>query len=263
MKAFVTGGTGGDRRVPRGADEGGVVNGPGTRVGAFFDVDETLLRVNSMAEFHWYFWRHRRCRTRGLAGVLERALHRAGAAARYLRLALSAVTDPSRVRVNRRYFAGLRGIELEEYEALSARWFREFAAASPFHDEVVARLRDHQARGHVVALVSGSHRALVRHVAAALGVGHVIATEVEVEQGRMSGRLVHPEPLVSAGKAAAMRAFAEVHDIDLSRSHAYSDHLSDLPMLDAVGRPCAVIGDRRLEQAAREQRWTVVDVRSR
>ena len=228
-------------------------------VGAFFDVDETLVRVNSMAEFLWYVPRHRSARS-GL-GALERGIGLARAAARYARLALASFSDPSRIRVNRRYYAGLRGVELAEYEALARRWFAEVAARCPppFNAEVVARLRDHQGRGHVVALVSGSHRALVAQVAAELGVVHVIATDVEVEGGRFTGRLV-AAPLVSTGKVAAMRAFAEVHGLDLGRSHAYSDHASDLPMLEAVGHPCAIVGDPRLAAVAWERRWPTIVV---
>lgn len=228
-------------------------------IGAFFDVDETLVRVNSMAEFLWYVPRHRKGKL-GL-GVLDRAIGLAWAAARYAGLALASRSDPSRVRVNRRYYAGLRGVERAEYEALAQRWFAEVAARSPppFNAEVVARLRDHQARGHVVALVSGSHRALIAQVAAALGVDHVIATDVTVEGGRFTGRLV-AEPLVSTGKVAAMRAFAETHGVELNSSFAYSDHVSDLPMLEAVGHPCAIVGDPRLEAVARKRRWPTVVV---
>lgn len=228
-------------------------------VGAFFDVDETLVRVNSMAEFLWYVPRHRSARY-GL-GALERGLGLARAAARYAGLAVASLSDPTRVRVNRRYYAGLRGVELAEYEALAGSWFGEVAARSPppFNAAVVERLREHQARDHVVALVSGSHRALVAQVAAALGVVHVIATDVEIEGGRFTGRLV-AAPLVSTGKATAMRAFAAAHDVDLDRSHAYSDHASDLPMLEAVGHPCAIVGHPRLAAVARERRWPAIVV---
>jgi hypothetical protein len=56
-------------------------------------------------------------------------------------------------------------------------------------------------------------------------------------------------------KADAMRALAEEHGIDLTRSFAYSDSYTDLPMLEAVGNPVVVNADRVLQRLARERGW--------
>ncbi|MBA3610362.1 MAG: HAD-IB family hydrolase, partial [Rubrobacter sp.] len=45
--------------------------------------------------------------------------------------------------------------------------------------------------------------------------------------------------------------------LDLSRSYAYADAISDLPMLEAVGNPVAVNPDRRLEASAKERGWRI------
>jgi len=58
-------------------------------------------------------------------------------------------------------------------------------------------------------------------------------------------------------KAVAMREIAEREGIDLSGSWAYSDSATDLPMLEAVGRPVAVNPDRALAKIARERDWEV------
>ncbi len=52
-----------------------------------------------------------------------------------------------------------------------------------------------------------------------------------------------------------MRAYAAEHDIDLAASYAYSDSVSDLPMLRAVGNPVVVNPDPPLAEIAREEGW--------
>ncbi len=56
-------------------------------------------------------------------------------------------------------------------------------------------------------------------------------------------------------KACAIRELAERTGLDLSASSAYSDSATDLPMLEAVGRPVAVNPDRALAKVARERGW--------
>jgi phosphoserine phosphatase len=82
-----------------------------------------------------------------------------------------------------------------------------------------------------------------------------IGTRYEVDdEGNFTGRLDGPF-VYAAGKVEAMRDFAEHHQIDLAASYAYSDSLSDLPMLRAVGNPVAVNPDPPLAAIAREEGW--------
>ena len=60
---------------------------------------------------------------------------------------------------------------------------------------------------------------------------------------------------MAPGKVEAMRTFAAEHEIDLSASYAYSDSLSDLPMLRAVGHPVAVNPDPPLAEIAKQEGW--------
>jgi phosphoserine phosphatase len=55
-----------------------------------------------------------------------------------------------------------------------------------------------------------------------------------------------------------MKAFAVEHGIDLTESYAYSDSLSDLPMLEAVGNPVVVNPDPALAAIAKEAGWQVM-----
>ena len=76
-----------------------------------------------------------------------------------------------------------------------------------------------------------------------LGVDGAICSRGEVdEQGRYTGRMAFYA--YGESKATAMRELAERTGLDLGASSAYSDSATDLPMLEAVGRPVAVNPDR-------------------
>nr|MBA3471727.1 haloacid dehalogenase-like hydrolase [Rubrobacter sp.] len=58
-------------------------------------------------------------------------------------------------------------------------------------------------------------------------------------------------------RARMLASFARRRKLDLSRSYAYADSISDLPMLEAVGNPIAVNPDGRLQKAAKERGWQI------
>jgi phosphoserine phosphatase len=82
-----------------------------------------------------------------------------------------------------------------------------------------------------------------------------IGTRYEVDAaGNYTGRFDGPF-VYGPGKVEAMQAFAHRHEIDLDASYAYSDSLSDLPMLRAVGHPVAVNPDPPLAELAKHEGW--------
>jgi phosphoserine phosphatase len=117
------------------------------------------------------------------------------------------------------------------------------------------RVREHRAAGHHTVLLTGAVRPLTRPLEPLFDT--VVAAELAVDgHGRATGVLASP-PLVGESRAAWLVRFAEVNGYDLSRSYAYADSHSDLPMLRAVGRPTAVSPDVPLYRAARAARWPV------
>ncbi len=97
-------------------------------------------------------------------------------------------------------------------------------------------------------------RPLARH----FGVSGVIATRAETgPDGRYTGELEFYA--YGDGKAEAVRAAAERSGIDLARSFAYTDSITDLPLLEAVGNPVAVNPDKELRKAAEERAWPIRD----
>jgi len=88
--------------------------------------------------------------------------------------------------------------------------------------------------GFTVGLVSGGFIEIVGALADDLGIDHVRANRLEIEHGRLTGRVVG-EVVDRAGKARALREFAEQQGLPLSRTVAIGDGANDLDMLDAAG----------------------------
>ena len=121
-------------------------------------------------------------------------------------------------------------------------------------DEVYA----HQDEGRATFIVSAAGNGVVEPLAAVLGMDGGIGTRYEVNaDGAFTGRFDGPF-VYGKGKVEAMEAFAAEHGIDLAASYAYSDSLSDLPMLRAVGHPVAVNPDPALTELARKEGWQTI-----
>jgi HAD superfamily hydrolase (TIGR01490 family) len=136
-----------------------------------------------------------------------------------------------------------------------ARWFHSevLAEVAASGRAEVARRR---AEGLPTAILTGSTPYAARPLAKELGIDHVIASTLEIEDGRLTGRM--EEPLCfGAGKLARAERFAAEHGIDLRKSSFYTDSISDLPVLERVGEPRVVNPDPRLRRIARQRGWPI------
>jgi HAD superfamily hydrolase (TIGR01490 family) len=123
------------------------------------------------------------------------------------------------------------------------------------YDEAVALFEEHRTAGRDVVIVSSSGEEVVRPIGEMLGVDRVVATRMVVEDGLYTGDIEFYA--YGEGKAVAMRELAAEHGYDLAASYAYSDSMTDLPMLEAVGHPTAVNPDKPLRKVATERGWPV------
>lgn len=223
-------------------------------VAAFFDLDGTLLPEPSL---EWRFVAH----------LLARHEIRLTQVTRWFaHFAKSLLHDPqAATEGNKAYLTGLR-------ESLAADCANSFRSGSlPIFARGLHRIRWHLAQQHQVFFVSGTLHPLACAVAqtvsaavrsAATSEPHadiqICATELEVRNGRWTGS-VSGKHRSGETKASAVRALALHHALDLSRSFAYGNGIADLPMLAAVGNPCAVNPSARLERAALVRDWEICD----
>ena len=112
--------------------------------------------------------------------------------------------------------------------------------------------------GHDVVVVSASISEMVAPIARLVGADRAVATHMEVgEDGLFTGRI--SRSMLHSEKVVALHEDAAAHGIDPARCWAYSDSISDEPMLSAVGHPVAVNPDRDLRRLAQERDWPVRD----
>lgn len=212
---------------------------------AFFDLDKTVIARASMVAFGKPLYR---------AGLLSRWLLLRALYGQLVYLYLGA--DEARMAKMRE--AALRvtvGWSRDHIRSLVRETLEEVIEPI-IYDEALELIRHHQADGHVVFIVSASPEEIVDPLAEYLGVHHVIATRPKVdEHGRYAGGVEFYS--YGPAKVVAMEAAAERHGIDLDASYAYSDSITDEPMLSAVGHPVVVNPDRALARVAAERGWEV------
>jgi HAD superfamily hydrolase (TIGR01490 family) len=213
-----------------------------SRAAAFFDMDRTLLRVNT-GEL-WLRWLRRHH---------EISLGRTLQALAWLVQYKMAILDMEAVTT--RVIAEMAGQSEGELVAKARRFFEAWVRAevAPKARQALAR---HRAEGHVVAILSSSTPYVVEPLAEHLGIEHAICTRLRVSAGRFDGTHVAPA-CYGRGKVHWAEAFARDHGVDLARSFFYTDSYSDLPMLERVGQARVVNPDARLRRHARRVGWHV------
>jgi fatty acyl-CoA reductase len=221
----------------------------GRQILAVFDMDGTLLPSNVVESYL-------RLRLAGLSSV-QRSRQLSTAAAKLPGWLLTERRDRGTfVRDVYREYAGASLAELDELvdDDIAAQMLARVSGTA------LRRVREHRAAGHRTVLVTGAITALTRPLAPLFD--EVAAATLEVDdRGCATGRLSFP-PLVGEARAAWLRVYAAEHDVDLSASYAYADSASDLPLLQAVGKPVAVNPDTATLRAARAGRWPVQDWRT-
>ena len=231
----------------------------GQKIGAFFDLDQTLISINSMEEMFWYYHRHCHISSKYKAiRVIKRQFIMAQAIMKYLSLAISPFKKDERHEVNKKYFSMLKGVRVQEYEKLVVQWINDRNLLEHLNDGVMRRLKKHKEDNAVTVLVSGTHSYIAKRVGEILGIQNIIATDVEVEDGFYTGKISNKRQLVGAGKAITIQSFTKHFGINLRASFAYTDHISDIKMLEVVGFPRVVPVDKRLIRVAISKNWIVL-----
>lgn len=220
--------------------------GEGTETAAFFDMDGTLLSSNVIETYLWV-------RLRELSG-----------SERFAELGRVAAKVPALVQAERRQrsdflrtiYREYAGARLADLDAIADEHLTSHVL-SRLSPAAVRRIREHRAAGQQTVLITGAIRPLTRPLAPLFD--HIEAAELAVDdRGICTGHLAS-SPLVGESRAAWMRSYATEHGIDMTKSFAYADSHSDLPLLEAVGNPVAVRPDVPLFRHAKRSHWTIVD----
>lgn len=216
---------------------------------AFFDLDKTIIATSSAFAFGKEFFNN------GLISRQE-ALEISLAKANFmLRGQSSEKMDSTRDTLAEM----VAGWPVDEIQRITTETMRTVVTPA-IYAEARELIRQHHEAGRQVIIVSASASILVEPIADELGVDAVVATELGIADGLLTGEVTRY--LKGEAKAEAMRRCASERGFDLAASYAYSDSATDIPMLELVGHPVAVNPDRALRKHAMQRGWEVRSFRN-
>jgi putative phosphoserine phosphatase/1-acylglycerol-3-phosphate O-acyltransferase len=214
----------------------------GPQVGAFFDFDGTLISGYSAVTF------------------IQEQVRRGNLSVRELMELVSAMVS---FGIGRMGFSAmmiaasqfLRGIREDSYANFGQELF-ESDLARQIYPESRALVHAHLKMGHTVAIITSATRYQVEPAARDLGIEHVLFTELEVEKGYFTGKVVQPT-CFGGGKVRAAEALAAEHGVDLDQSFFYSDSDDDIELLRRIGKPRPLNPNSKLQRIAERNGWPI------
>ena len=215
------------------------------RQAAFFDLDKTLMAGSSGMQF--------------AKAARERELISRAQVLRWgrdhIRYRIKGATDDETSEILKVARETLSGVS---YTDISRMWPEVLAGILPrIYPEVLAEVHRHQDEGRLTYIVSAAGSDLVSQLADVLGMDGGIGTRYVVADGAYTGEIEGPF-VYGKGKVMAIEALSGEVDFDLAGSWAYSDSVSDLPMMRLVGNAVAVNPDAPLLEEARREGWKVM-----
>ena len=215
------------------------------KTAAFFDVDGTIVSTTIV---HYYV-QFRSC-------LLPAFLRPFWLAWFALKVVYYFFLDKvSRTRFNLVFYRNYRGLNAESVKQLAGDQFETYVRPKLFPPALDC-IREHQNRGDLIVLVTGSLDFIIQPLADYLQADAALTVQLEEAHGQFTGELTTP-PLSEAEKVRAIQTVVERYNVDLDASYAYGDSRADLPMLECVGNPIVVNPSKGLRQVAIESGWEI------
>ena len=210
---------------------------------AFFDMDETLVTCKSMFSFYQYFERKKPRRLLSNFSELIKNI---------TELVEKGAT---REEINRYYYTQYKGVNQLKVRDSSFKWFENCQDVS-YLDIGKRKLKELQAQGWNIVVVSGSMYDIIYPILNDLNIEHSLCTEPEVEYGCYTGNL--NTQAIGQGKAKLVQEFCEHRRINLEDCIGVGDHISDIPMLELLGQvfivnPCGI-----MQTELKNRRWNAL-----
>jgi HAD superfamily hydrolase (TIGR01490 family) len=152
---------------------------------------------------------------------------------------------------------------LESFKGKKETWLRE-TCEELFSEFILGHVADagrravarHREAGDFVAIVTGATPYVALPLARELGIEHVIATHLEIEDGMFTGKVLPPMSY-GRGKVELAERLGQEHGFSLDEATFYSDSITDLPLLEKVQTPIVINPDSRLRRIARKRNWRI------
>jgi HAD superfamily hydrolase (TIGR01490 family) len=217
-----------------------------TAAAAFFDLDRTLIAGASVLPLGMEAWRQGFASNREMLSWVRDAI---------TFMAFGDKGDTSSDEVRNAFLMRIAGASVDSLHELEAVVTPKLVARVRPESRSLVAMHHEQERD--TWIVSASPQPIVEPLAAALGMTGAIGTRGEIADGHYTGKLDGPF-VYGAGKAEAIEKLASERGYDLALCYAYSDSISDLPMMRLVGHPVAVNPDSELGAVAAQRGWPVV-----
>jgi len=214
-------------------------------IAAFFDLDKTIISRSSTLAFGPSFYRN---------GLISRSDVVRGALAQ-MAFRLGGASHRRMEKIRDQVSQACRGWPADRVSEIVSRNLHDLIVPHVYA-EARALLTEHRTAGQDVIIVSTSGQEVVVPIGVLLGASSVIATRMEVADGHYTGQMEFYA--YGEAKAEQVRALAADRGYSLPLCYAYSDSVTDLPMLEIVGNPRAVNPDRALRRIAQERGWPVL-----
>jgi putative phosphoserine phosphatase / 1-acylglycerol-3-phosphate O-acyltransferase len=222
---------------------------PGPKVGAFFDLDGTLVAGFTAVILTQERLRRRDMGVGELLSMVQAGLNHTLGRIEFEDLILKASS-------------ALSGRLLSDLEEIGERLFAQ-RIESRIYPEMRELVRAHVARGHTVVLSSSALTIQVDPVARFLGIANMLTNKFETnEDGLLTGSVVKPI-LWGPGKAAAVQRFAAENKIDLKDSYFYADGDEDVALMYLVGNPRPTNPEGKMAAVAKRRGWPILKFNSR
>ncbi len=214
----------------------------GSHIGAFFDLDRTLIKGFSAKEFF---------QTKVLSGrITTREV-----VAQFAGVMVYAMGNGNFAGLAAMGAQGVKGVEEKTFIEVGEDVYHEHLAHE-IYPEARALVAAHLAKGHTVAIISAATPYQVNPIARDLNIEHVMCTFMEVKDGVFTGNIIEPA-CWGEGKAHAAKELAKEYNLDLKKSFFYTDSAEDLPLLEIVGNPRPMNPDTKLSALAYQNDWIV------
>jgi HAD superfamily hydrolase (TIGR01490 family) len=216
-----------------------------TRVAAFFDLDKTVIAKSSTLAFSRPFFD---------GGLINRRGVLKSAYAQFVFAASGA--DADQVERMRAHLTALcEGWDINQVRSIVEETLHDIVDPLVYA-EAAQLITEHREQGHDVVLISASGEEIVTPIGQMIGATYSVGTRMVSVDGRYTGEIGFY--CYGENKATAIKQLAAEHGYELDACHAYSDSITDLPMLDTVGHPTVVNPDRTLRTVAAGRDWPVL-----
>lgn len=217
----------------------------GARTAAFFDLDKTVIAKSSTLAFSRPFFQE---------GLINRRAVLKSAYAQFVFMLAGADADQMD-RMRAHITALCEGWDVGQVRAIVDETLHDIVDPLVYQ-EATDLISEHKSEGHDVVVVSASGAEIVTPIASMVGATHSVGTRMVVADGRYTGEIEFY--CYGENKAVAVAELARQHGYDLAECYAYSDSVTDLPLLEAVGHPTVVNPDRGLRKVAAQRGWPVL-----